>query len=185
MEQSMPTSKLCKENYKGAIYTDRTEEISFPDGKKITRDVIVKNEVAVALVHNIDTDTVVLIREFRVGSMKYELGGVAGIVEVGEYPMNAIVRELVEETGYSDTVIVQSLGTTMTSSGFTNEKVHHFYIKVRGLRGDQNLDADESIEVIERPFGDIAIMMANGEITSNHLHACLLKLMMNNGYEWV
>ena len=55
---------------------------------------------AVAVVPMLDADTVLLVREYAAGVHRYELGLVKGRIDVGESPIEAANRELMEEAGY-------------------------------------------------------------------------------------
>jgi ADP-ribose pyrophosphatase len=162
--------------YSGRIFEVEQRKI-FHEGQTIYRDVVTKNDVVVCLVHNEDKDTVVLTSEYRAGTNQIEVGFVAGIVDEGEYPHAAAIREVNEETGY----IVSSisfLGTTNSSAGFTNEKVHHFIVFVHGEPGSQDLDHDENIDLLEIPSHDLEELILNGTIKGNHAHATLLKAIL-------
>ena len=165
--------------FKGRIFDVIRKEIAFQKRESlsistIVRDVVIKNPVVVCLVHNTDTEEVILVREYRAGSNSIEVGFVAGIVDDGEEPIQAAIRETIEETGYVP-YKVEYLGATNTSAGFTNERVHHFHVKVKGNPSAQDLDNDEEIEVITRPLFDIESMLTDGTIEGNHAHATVLK----------
>jgi ADP-ribose pyrophosphatase len=147
------------------------------EGETIYRDVVTKNDVVVCLVHNVDNDTVVLTSEYRAGTNQIEVGFVAGIVDDGEYSTVAAIREVQEETGY-EVDNIYHLGTTNSSAGFTNEKVHHFIAYVHGKPGNQDLDEDEKINVIEVPSYDLEDMIVDGRIKGNHAHATLLRAIL-------
>lgn len=163
--------------FSGRIFDVEQRKI-FHNGQTIYRDVVTKNDVVVCLVHNEDKDTVVLTKEYRAGTNKVEVGFVAGIVDEGESPIAAAIREVGEETGY----IVRSslyMGMTSASAGFTNERVHHYLMIVSGEPGDQMLDHDESIERIEVKSFDLERLFLNGTIRGNHAHTTLLKAILN------
>jgi 8-oxo-dGTP pyrophosphatase MutT (NUDIX family) len=169
-------------NREGAIYTDETRTIILDDNSKIVRDVIIKRPCVVALVKDVSTSTpfAVLVNEFRVGTMKNENGFPAGIVDEGEEPIQAIVREVIEETGMIP-VKVEYLGDSYTSSGFTNEHIHHFYVEVDGKnQKEQELDHDEQITLVHIPFNDVFGYIESGKLVGSHAHACLLKYILKH-----
>lgn len=163
--------------FEGRIFEVEQRKI-FHEGQTIYRDVVVKNDVVVCLVHNEEKNTVVLTSEYRAGTNQVEIGFVAGIVDDGEFPTQAAIREVHEETGYLVSSI-NFLGTTNSSAGFTNEKVHHFYVTVNGNKGNQDLDEDENIDLIEVPSIDIEDMFLNEKIQGNHAHTTLLRAILH------
>lgn len=164
--------------FEGRIFEVEQRKI-FHEGQTIYRDVVVKDDVVVCLVVNEDTNTVVLTSEYRAGTNKIEVGFVAGIIEIGEAPFDAAIRETKEETGYVVNVEdVHYLGHTYSSAGFTNEKVFHFIVFVHGKPQNQELDEDENINIIEVPSYDLEEMFSNGTIKGNHAHATLLKSIL-------
>lgn len=162
--------------FSGRIFEVEQRKI-FHEGQTIYRDVVTKNDVVVCLVHNEDKDTVVLTSEYRAGTNQVEVGFVAGIVDEGEFPTQAAIREVEEETGYTVSSM-HFLGTTNSSAGFTNEKVHHFLVYVNGEPKSQDLDHDEKIDLIEIPTHDLEEYILNGIIKGNHAHATLLKAVL-------
>lgn len=166
-----------KVQFEGVVYKSEKLRIQLDDGSIIDRDSITKNECSVGLVYHKGKDKFILVQEFRVGSMSNEIGGVAGIIERNEHPEQGIAREAIEETGYTPTKI-ESLGFSYTSSGFTDEKIHYFYIEVDGEPNVQQLDSDEQIEVLEYSRNDLFLMIASNQITGNHLQVCVLKCIM-------
>lgn len=178
----MITVKSTEINRRGVVYTDVTKCLEI-DGKNITRDVIIKRPCVVALVKDTSgfTPFAILVNEFRVGTMKKENGFPAGIVDEGEEPIQAIVREVIEETGLIP-YHVEYLGDTYTSSGFTNEHIHHFYVEVNSKnKREQELDHDEQITLVHIPFDDVAKYIADGRLNGNHAHATYLKYLLKSG----
>ncbi|MEK5036263.1 NUDIX hydrolase [Paenibacillus sp. FSL R7-0302] len=146
------------------------------NGNKIVRDVVMKSPCVVCIVHNIDFDTVVLTKEFRIGTFDEELGLIAGMIDKNEQPIQAAIRETIEETGYQP-VAIEFLGNSNSSTGFTNERIHHFYVQVSGDRKEQDLDSDEYIAIEEKPFKKLPYLIDSGWIQGNHAHAAVLKAM--------
>ncbi len=81
----------------------RIEEVDleFANGSRRTFERIPGGSDSVLIVPLLDTQTLLLIREYGAGSDRYELGFPKGIVEPGEDPLAAANRELQEEVGYA------------------------------------------------------------------------------------
>jgi 8-oxo-dGTP pyrophosphatase MutT (NUDIX family) len=90
------------------------------------------------------------------------------------------VREVIEETGLIP-YKVEYLGESYTSSGFTNEHIHHFYVEVNSKnKREQELDHDEQITLVHIPFNDVLRYINDSKLVGSHAHACLLKYLLKN-----
>lgn len=106
-------------------------------------------------------DKVVTLRQYRypIRSWQRELPG--GLIDPGEEPLEAAIRELQEETGYQVEKI-ESLGDFYPSFGSTNEKIHLFYA-VCGELGKDHKDAAEVLNLEEIPVAEFEKEIATGE----------------------
>ena len=120
---------------------------------------------------------VVLIRQYRhgVGDIVLEIPG--GIVEENDTPLDAAVRELKEETGYSPTEMVY-LGMVHANPAFLNNRCHTYLALDCFPDGPQNLDEKEDIEVVVRPFTDIPKLIRDGEISHSLILAAFYRYYM-------
>lgn len=130
------------------------------------------NAVAV-LLYNADTDTVILTRQFRVAS--YLNGNAAGVLiescagklEQNEDPMEALLREVKEETGYEITEI-KKISEAYTSPGAYTESIHFFIAAYKPDQqkspGGSKEEEQEHIEVLELSFDKAYNMIQTGEI---------------------
>ena len=97
----------------------------------------------------------------------------AGKIDKGETnPQAAAERELKEETGYTASEIIY-LGAVNPSCAYSEEVIHLYLM--RGLtKGEQELDDDEVIEIIEMPFDEVYDMAVRGELADSKTLAALL-----------
>lgn len=89
----------------------------------------------------------VLVRQWRHGTQRFELEMPAGAVEPGETPEQAAARELREETGYEAERIVR-LGDVAANAAYQTNRC--YTVLAEGCRriGDLILDEGEDIEVV-------------------------------------
>ena len=126
----------------------RIEEIDleFANGSRRTYERVPGGGDSVLIVPLLDTETVLLIREYAGGSERYELGLPKGIVEPGEDALTAANREIQEEIGYGarDLRVIDRLSL---APGYIQH--HSLIVLARGLY-PQCLAGDEPepIEVV-------------------------------------
>jgi ADP-ribose pyrophosphatase len=120
---------------------------------------------------------VVLIRQYRHGVRDVVLEIPGGIVEQGDTPLDAAIRELKEETGYAANEMV-FLGETHANPAFMNNRCHSYLALDCLPDGPQNLDDKEDIEVILHPLEDIPRMIREGEITHSLILAAFYRYYM-------
>jgi ADP-ribose pyrophosphatase len=137
--------------YRGKFLEMVTEDVTLPNGRNMTVDMI-RHPGAAAVVPFLSDDEVLLIRQYRyaAGGEIYEVP--AGKLDPGESPEVCAARELEEETGYRPGRI-EPLGSILTTPGFTNERIHLF-AAFDLERTEQRLEDDELIELAPLPLED-------------------------------
>lgn len=176
--------------YKGFV---RLEKLIFeqrmPDGSLVTvdREVHDHGNAAGILLHNAKNDTVVMVRQFRPGAFAngdqaFMLEIPAGLVDEGEIPAQAVLREAMEETGYAITS-ARHLFDIYPSPGALTERLSLFAASVEaadkvgdggGLAGEA-----EDIELVTLGLDDAYRMIESGEITDAKTVLALQWAMIN------
>jgi 8-oxo-dGTP pyrophosphatase MutT (NUDIX family) len=106
---------------------------------------------------------VVLVRQWRHGTGHVTLEIPGGLVDAGESPAEAAVRELLEETGFSGGV-ARALGVVEPNPAFMNNRCHTFLIENCSRSHAQALDDGEDIEVSTVPVGSLRELVTTGAI---------------------
>jgi ADP-ribose pyrophosphatase len=128
-----------------------------------TADYEIKQEsVSVCVLALTPDNHVILAKQFRPGPMKVlcELPG--GGQEPDETPMDAIKRELLEETGYSGHFV--SIGTSLSDAYSTRGRYNFVATDCKKVQEPKN-DPNEPIEVIEMSLPEFRTHLRSGELT--------------------
>ncbi len=106
-----------------------------------------KRPDAVVIVAMTNDHKVVVTREYRAPIGSYEIGFPAGLIEEGQTPEEAAIREMKEETGM-DLRVIRVSKNLFSSAGMTNESVVYVFGYASGEVSKEHLQADEDIEVM-------------------------------------
>lgn len=102
--------------------------------------------IVIPVISNQNGKQFVMVWQWRHGSQSLSLEFPGGVMESGETPKEAALRELHEETGYKPSRI-EKIGEFSPNSAIMSNKVHFFLAEELSSDGKQDLDDDEYVEV--------------------------------------
>lgn len=108
-------------------------------------------------------DKVVLVRQYRVGNDTVAIEIPGGMVDEGESPRLAAVRELEEETGYTSKSW-HTLGCVAPNPAIFNNKLWSFLALDATPSGNQQLDSSEVIDLDLVPLAEVHQMLLDRRI---------------------
>jgi 8-oxo-dGTP pyrophosphatase MutT (NUDIX family) len=118
-------------------------------------------------------DHLVLVRQFRFGSNDFSLELPGGVIEAGEEPVAAGLRELREETGFGGGPARQ-LGAVSPNPAFMDNRCHYVLVAGAVPTAPTDWDADEEIAVVTAPVATVLTWARTGVITHSLSIAALL-----------
>ncbi len=138
---------------KSWVFASRSENPRPCAGKTSVPDAVV------VVPYHLETQRLVIIREFRVPLGGYQYGFPAGLVDKGEQSVAAAKRELWEETGLTLVNVLRQSPPVFSSSGMTDESVSLVYAECQGEPSTLANEASEDIEVILLSREDAASLL--------------------------
>lgn len=149
-----------QEIFAGRVFSVASGTAALQDGTRTQRDVVFHNGgVAIAAV---DSDHIVMIKQFRIAVNETLLELPAGMLESGEQPEARALKELAEETGYLASTI-ELMTDYYVSPGYTTERMRIYYATGLTYRG-QALEGDERLEVLHVPLTEARRMLESAEV---------------------
>ena len=106
---------------------------------------------------------VVLIRQFRAGSQKESLETPGGLLDVGEDPITAGLRELKEETGYAGDG-ARVVSTVWANSSILTSRATTIVVTNARPVAPTKLEPGEEITIELVPVADLPKLLATGQI---------------------
>ena len=147
----------------GRIFTvERSMAVSPVDGERRPFHRVVSVDWAQILPITA-RDEAVLVRQYRHGAQRVTLEMPGGMIDPGEDPATAALRECLEETGYR-VHTARPLGVVSPNPALFTNKLHTFYATdAVAERAVQNTGS-EVTEVVLVPVADLEELLASGEI---------------------
>ena len=167
-----------KHIYRGRVITVNIDTVTLPNGMTVDLEMV-RHPGAAAIVPLTDGGSVILVKQFRhaAGGFIYEIP--AGKLHPGEDPKACAARELEEEVGYRAGKL-ELMSSIFTAPGFTDEVIH-IYKATDLVRGQQRLDRDEVLEVLEVSLTEAIGMIEAGTIRDAKTMVGLQSVFLRRG----
>jgi ADP-ribose pyrophosphatase len=147
MEEVIDYKIVNRENkYSGKF---KIEEVTVKNGdKEFKTEVFDRGNSVGALVYNTETKKYIFTEQYRVGAEGLMIEIVAGKIDDGEKPQEAVKREIAEEVGYKVDNMVH-INDMYLSPGGSKEIMALFYVEVSEKIGEGGGIDGENIKVVE------------------------------------
>jgi len=160
--------------YHGKVFQVGTYDMELPSGKIVRRELVVNPQVVCMVPVDMNGD-IWMIRQMRPVSQFPILELPAGKIDEGEWPAQAAIREMGEETGFEAKNLLK-IGSFFSSPGWCTEFVHCFLVSDLSA-SFLTADTDEEIEVVKVSPSEVMGKINKGEINcAKTITALLLAL---------
>ena len=145
---------ICKEPWA----TLRKDTCELPDGRINDHYYVLEYPDWVNMVGITEQNELLVIKQYRHGAGMLSLEIPAGTMEPGENPVDAAIREMLEETGYAFDHIEEI--ATLYANPATSGNVTYTYLMTGGRKvQEQALDDHEEIDVYLVPLPEAKKML--------------------------
>jgi len=159
------TWKLLDSHYihKGPWATLRVDKCEMPDGRIVNDYYVLEYPNWVNAVAITEDNKVLMVRQYRhaAGIVSLEIPG--GVIDGDEEPQAAMLRELLEETGYRFTDI-ELIATVYANPATANNHTYCYLAKGGKKVQGQNLDEHEELVVEEYTIAEVKQLLIDNKI---------------------
>ena len=145
------------------IFKVRKDRVINPRTDTEHEMVVLENPDWVNIIALTPADELVMVEQYRQGSETVELEIPGGMVDEGETPLEAGLRELREETGYEGEN-PRLLGSLLANPAIMNNQVHTAFVENCTQKHELAFDDGEDIDLRLIPAANIPKMIRTGEI---------------------
>lgn len=141
--------------------------------QEVVRLNFVRGDSVAAIIFNPVTQNLIFVNQFRYPIFTkdhdhaWSVEIVAGMIEEDKSPEEAMVREIIEETGYKVSHL-RPISSFFPSPGGSNERIYLFFAKAdqsdRIHGGGGLIEEGENIQILEIPLKKVFQMLNTGEI---------------------
>jgi len=148
------------------------ESAASKDGKPLSPVYTLEHPDWCNVVAITEDERIVLVRQLRFGTREMSLELPGGMIDAGEDPAAAALRELREESGWS-APRAELLLVTRPNPSLQGNKMSSFVARGARLAGAPSFDEHEECETVLAPLSDVARMLDEGEIVHALDHVAL------------
>ncbi len=155
-------------HYKNAIGNEKIYEVM--SRRNLSETVLGShNDAITMIIHHKTEDKYLLLYEYRLSAGQFIFNVVAGLVEKGENPVTACIREVFEETNINikETDITYHLPASFSAIGLSDEQMETFFVEVDG-KYNLHTDGNPNEIIIPRFYSleEIEYLLQHEKFTS-------------------
>lgn len=154
--------------------TARRDKVELPDGRIIPEYYVLEYPDWVNVIAITRDGLYVMERQYRHAARKTCFELPCGVMENGETPLEAVQRELMEETGYTGGEWEETMQLSANPSTMTNT-IHCFVARGVEKTCEPRLDATEDLSVHVLSRDEVLAILRSGSMIQSPMIASLLK----------
>ena len=163
MTHQKPEILATKVVAQSRLFTVEAVALRFSNGVERTYERMQGGGQGAVMMVPVDADNnLILVREYAVGTERYELGFPKGAIDKGETPVAAANRELMEEIGFGASSLALLKTVNMAPSYFSAQM--QIFLAQQLYPESREGDEPEPLEIVRWPLAKADELLANDEI---------------------
>ena len=176
MRWQLLTSKYLIKN---KWLTVRKDHVRMPSGAEMDDYYVLEYPDWINVIAITEDGMFVLERQYRHGTQTIDYELCAGTIENGELPIDAAMRELLEETGYEGGKWVLYCESCPNPAAMTTTN-YTFLAKGVRFSGERHLEKTEDIQIFLMTYDELKDLVNKGKIRQGQMLAPLWKYIAEN-----
>ncbi len=148
------------------IFKVRIDTVANPRNGAELKATVLETDDWVNIIATTPEEKLLVVKQFRLGTQEMATEIPAGVMEEGEDPLDAAIRELAEETGYT-TDDWTYLGWVEPNPAFLNNRCHQFLARNIVQTNDIAQDEGEDIEFCEMTLDEVKEEIRAGQMRNS------------------
>lgn len=158
-----------------------TQKVQLPDGRILDPYFVVNVPNWTNIIIATQKDELVMVKQYRQAAQTFTIEPAGGLIDKNETPLQAAIREMQEETGYTSNEI-SLLGEVFPNPALQATKAYFYLAQNAQLTGQRNFDEFEEIEVVQLPKSVVLNMLQNNEFTNGVQVGAIYKALLKLGW---
>lgn len=167
--------------YEKYWFSVHTQKVQLPNGKILDPYFVVNVPDWTNIIIATKNEELIMVKQYRQAAQAFTIEPAGGLIDKGETPLQAAIREMQEETGYTSNEMI-FLSEVYSNPALQPTKAYFYLAKNAEPKGAKNFDEFEDIELVLLPKQQVLSMLQNNEFTNGVQVGAIYKAVIELGW---